>query len=158
MLGVSEGQILNLRRALLPESQRAPMKGQGRAALKGFPLLISRRQDPRPLLHALRLMNLLLERGLMGAAHDVFRGDTAFANAQTPLLFLGTIVAGGMENISLVVHKQLPRIGNALPTARALRVWLMWSWAQSPFCRTLWKSMTIGWTLSFIRILRAILS
>jgi hypothetical protein len=65
---------------------------------------------------------------------------------------------GGMKNMSLVVHKQLPRIGSALPTSRARRVWLMWSWAQSPFCRTLWKSMTIGWTLSFIRILPALLS
>jgi hypothetical protein len=94
----------------------------------------------------------------MDAAHVAFRGDIAFANAQTPRLFLGMIAAGGMENISLVVHKQRPRIESALPTARALRVWLMWSWAQRPFCRTLWKSMTIGWTLSFIRILRALLS
>jgi hypothetical protein len=94
----------------------------------------------------------------MGAAHIVFRGDIAFPNAQTPLLFLGMIAAGGMENISLVVHRQPPRIGNALPTSRALRVLLMWSWAQSPFCRTLWKSMTIGWTLSFIRIFCALLS
>jgi hypothetical protein len=94
----------------------------------------------------------------MDAAHVAFRGDIAFANARTPRLFLGMIAADGMENIFLVVHKQLPRIGNALPTARALRVWLMWSWAQSPFRRTLWKSMTIGWTLSLIRILRALLS
>jgi hypothetical protein len=60
----------------------------------------------------------------MGAAHDVCRGDIAFANAQTPLLFLGMIAVGGMENISLVVHRQLPRIGNALPPAHVLRVWL----------------------------------
>jgi hypothetical protein len=93
----------------------------------------------------------------MGAAHVVCRGDIAFANAQTPLLFLGMIAVGGMENISLVVHRQLPRIGNALPPARVLRVWLTWLWAPSPFCRTLWKCRTIGWTLSFIRMLRALL-
>jgi hypothetical protein len=93
----------------------------------------------------------------MGAAHVVCRGDIAFANAQTPRLFLGMIAAGGMESISLVVHRQPPRIESALPTARTLRAWLMWFWAPSPFCRTLWKFRTIGWTLSFIRILRALL-
>jgi hypothetical protein len=36
----------------------------------------------------------------------------------------------------LVVHRQLPRIGNALQPARVLRVWLMWFWAPIPFCRT----------------------
>jgi hypothetical protein len=123
ILGEIEGQTRDLRRALLLESQRAPMKGQGDAALKGILLLISRRQDSRPLLHALRLMNLPLEKGLMDVAHVVCRGDIAFAKAPTPLLFLGMIAVGAMENISLVVHKQLPRIGNALQPARVLRVW-----------------------------------
>jgi hypothetical protein len=42
MFGVSEGQTLDLRRALLPKNQRTPMKGQGGAALKEILLLISR--------------------------------------------------------------------------------------------------------------------
>jgi hypothetical protein len=111
-------------RVPLREPARAN-EGQGGVALKGTLLSISRRQGPRPLLHALRLMNLLLEKDLMGAAHVVCRGDIAFANAQTPLLYLGMIAVGGMENISRGVHRQLPKIGSALPTARALRVWLM---------------------------------
>ena len=133
------------------------MKGQGGAALKGILLLISRRQDPRPLRHDLLLMNLPLVKGLMDVAHAVCRGDIAFANAQTLLLFLGMIAVGGMESISLVVHRQRLRIGNALQLARALRVWLMWFWAPIPFCRTLWKFKAIGWTLNVIRMLRALL-
>jgi hypothetical protein len=70
------------------------MKGQGGAALEGILLLISRLQDPRPHLHDLLLMKLPLVKGLMDVAHAVCRGDIAFANAQTPLLFLGMIAVG----------------------------------------------------------------
>jgi hypothetical protein len=92
----------------------------------------------------------------MDVAHAVCRGDNAFANAQT-LLFLGMIVVGGMESISLVVHRQRLKIGNALQPARTLRGWLMWFRAPIPFCRTLWKFKTIGWILNFIRMFRALL-
>jgi hypothetical protein len=67
------------------------------------------------------------------------------------------IAVGGMESISLVVHRQRLKIGNALQPARALREWLMWFWVPIPFCRTLWKCKTIGWTLNFIHMLRALL-
>jgi hypothetical protein len=133
------------------------MKGQGGATRKGILLLINRRQDPRPLLHDLLLMNLPLVKGLMDVAHAVCRGEIAFANAQTLLLFLGMIAVGGIESIFLVVHRQRLKIGNALQPARALRGWLMWFWAPIPFCRTLWKFKTIGWTRNFIHTLRALL-
>jgi hypothetical protein len=90
------------------------MKGQGGAALKGILLLINWRQDPRPLLHDLLLINLPLVKGLMDVAHAVCRRDIAFANAQTLLLFLGMIAVGGMESISLVVHRQRLKIENVL--------------------------------------------
>jgi hypothetical protein len=132
------------------------MKGQGGAALKGILLLINRRQGPRPLLHDLLLMNLPLVKRLMDVAHAVCRGDITFANAQTLLLFLGMIAVGGLESIFLVVHRERLKIGNALQPALALRGWLMWFWTPIPFCRTLWKFKTIGWTLNFIRMVRAL--
>jgi hypothetical protein len=98
------------------------MKGQEGAALKEILLLINRRQDPRPHLHDLLLTNLPLVKGLMGAAHVVCRGDIAFANAQTPMLFFGMIDVGDMESISLVVHRQLLRIENGLQRAHVLRL------------------------------------
>jgi hypothetical protein len=95
------------------------MKGQGGAVRKGILPLIGLGQDPRLLLYDHQLMNLLLEKVLMGAAPGVFKEDVAFANAQTPRVFLEMIAAGGMESISLAVHRQLPRIGSALQTACA---------------------------------------
>jgi hypothetical protein len=67
------------------------------------------------------------------------------------------IAVGGMESISLVVHRQRLEIENVLQPVCALRVWLMWFWAPIPFCRTLWKFKTIEWTLNFIRMLCALL-
>jgi hypothetical protein len=143
-------------RAAPREPAHANEKPRGRSRERNPPVNQPAARPPPPSARP-SVTEAASSEGFNGRCPRCLQRDITFANAQTLLMFLGMIAVGGMESISLVVHRQRLKIGNALQPARAPRGWLMWFRAPISFCRTLLKFKTIGWTRNLIRMLRALL-